>query len=77
MNEDKLKDELDRALKEIIRLSDENERLAKIVSNVGEDIKRANNMTENYKQMFDALFNLIVTTYDSEFRVECIPRFLS
>lgn len=77
MNKEQLEAELDRALKEIIRLSSENKKLLKLASNVNEDSARANELAKKYQKLFNELFKIIQIEYDAEFKIEDIPRYLS
>lgn len=77
MSENKLKDELDRALKEIIRLDSENKRLVKIASSANENAAKANDLAKRYQKLFDELFQAIQLKYDPEFEVEDIPNYFS
>ncbi|WP_252152441.1 hypothetical protein [Acinetobacter terrae] len=58
-------------------LREENEKLSLIVANAAEQIKSANDMAENYQRMFNELFEIVKTQYDTEFTVEDIPKHLS
>lgn len=68
---------VDKLLKEIERLEDENKQLKEIAIDATERIKAANDMADNYHKMFDQLFQVIKTEYDAEFTIEDIPKHLS
>ena len=74
MNKDQLEAELKQALDEIVRLSNENQRLKAVATNSNDSIRAANDLAEKYHFMLDYLINLITTQYDSEFKTEDIPK---
>ena len=64
-------------LKEIERLSNENEQLMAIAIDSNESIKAANDLAAKYHSMLNHLVELIKTQYDVKFKAEDIPGYLS